>query len=83
MKEKFSVPQEISGYPLMRQALGELNGKCTETADLSNAFYNVHKTVYVDDGHIGDSGNYIIAQRLFELTEPIVEEKMEKKKVDG
>jgi lysophospholipase L1-like esterase len=80
MKEKFSIPQEISSYPLMRQALSELNGKCTKTADLSHALDNVSKTIYVDDGHIGDSGNYIIAQRLFALTEPIVEEKMEKKK---
>lgn len=63
-------------YPSFRDALSELNSECTLTADLSNVFDDIDETIFYDIGHMGDSGNIIIAQNLFELSKPIIDKKL-------
>jgi hypothetical protein len=39
---------------------------------LRNSFDHNLETIYFDKGHVGDLGNKIIAEKLFELSLPIV-----------
>jgi len=57
----------------MVDAFDELNNVCYKTADLRETFENVTETVYFDSAHMTDFGNEIIAQKLFELSLPIIE----------
>jgi len=57
----------------MVDSLKELDKTCTKTADLRDTFENITQTVYFDSAHVTDFGNEIIAQRLFELSLPIIE----------
>lgn len=59
-------------YPDFRIALSELNSECTLTADLSNVFDDVDYTIFYDIGHMGDSGNILVAKKLYELSKPMV-----------
>ncbi len=57
----------------MVDSLKELDKTCTKTADLRDTFENIPQTVYFDQAHMTDFGNEIIAQKLFELSLPIIE----------
>jgi len=57
----------------MVDSLKELDKTCTKTADLRDTFENIPQTVYFDKAHMTDFGNEIIAQKLFELSLPIIE----------
>jgi len=57
----------------MVDSLKELDKTCTKTADLRDTFENITQTVYFDQAHMTDFGNEIIAQKLFELSLPIIE----------
>ena len=59
-------------YPDLRIALSQLNLECTQTADLSDVFDDVDDTIFYDIGHMGDSGNILVAKKLYELSKPIV-----------
>ena len=56
----------------MVDSLKELDKTCTKTADLRDTFENIPQTVYFDQIHMTDFGNEIIAQKLFELSLPII-----------
>lgn len=58
----------------MVDSLEELDKTCTKTSDISDTFENITQTVYFDQIHMTDFGNEIIAQNLFELSLPIVED---------
>jgi len=45
---------------------------CTKTADLRGAFDETIEAVYWDQGHTSDNGNFIMAQKIFEIAHPIV-----------
>ncbi|MGI0011411.1 MAG: hypothetical protein ACREAE_08430, partial [Nitrosopumilaceae archaeon] len=53
----------------------ELENTCEKTVDLRNIFDNISEPVYYDKGHLSDFGNEIVAQKLFELSLPLVVEK--------
>jgi len=54
------------------KSLPELEQVCDRTSDLRNAFDNVSGTIYSDDVHVNDTGNKIIAKKIFDLSLPIV-----------
>lgn len=49
---------------------------CTKTVDLRNGFDGVAGPIFYDTGHVGDKGNGIIAKKLYELSLPIMEQKL-------
>ena len=75
-----SEPENYEGFKinvqLMVDALPDLNKKCEKTADIRNVFENTTETLYFDDAHVIDKGNEIVAEKIFELTLPIVEESL-------
>ena len=49
----------------------------TETKDLTNIFDNETSLIYFDAGHMGDAGNRIIAEKIFNISSPFVFDKQE------
>ena len=64
-------------YPALRNALSELDSECTRTTDFSYVFDDVSESIFYDIGHMGDSGNIIVAKNLFELSKSVVLQKLE------
>jgi len=56
----------------MSKSLPLLEQKCTQTGDLRGIFDGFPEPIFFDDIHINDKGNEIIAEKLFELSFPIV-----------
>jgi len=56
---------------LMAERLKELSKYC-HTSDLTNIFDNITIAIYTDYIHTNDKGNEIIAEKIFELSYPII-----------
>jgi len=63
-------------YQLFANELVELKESCTLAKDLRNLFDNSSKSIYYDYAHVGDQGNELIAEKIFEIILPIVEQKV-------
>ena len=48
---------------------------CENVIDLKNIFDNTVIPLYIDSGHIGAEGNYVVASKFLELSLPIINEK--------
>lgn len=59
-------------YPSYINALKDLNGTCTKVADFRDIFDNMNETIYLDGTHTSNSGNNIIAHRVFELVSSLM-----------
>ena len=70
--EKIRNVQARQVMALLADSLIDLELNCDKTADLKNVFDNISGPIYYDGGHITDFGNEMIAQRLFDLSFPIV-----------
>jgi lysophospholipase L1-like esterase len=78
LNEKELAPNDKFGFGTLEilegigSSLDELNQKCDATGDLRNTFDNIQEPIYYDYIHISDYGHQIIAERLFELSLPLV-----------
>jgi len=70
--EKIAEP-----YPMYIQQLDELKNSCTGAYDLRNIFENIQKPIYYDVVHVGSEGNKIIAKKFYQISVPIIFEKLE------
>jgi len=64
---------EIDMINTLANSLSELDNKCDGTANLTDVFDNISVPIYFDQVHTTDYGNQIIAQRLFELSLPLIQ----------
>jgi len=64
-------------YPLYVEQLEELAKDCSQTADLRGIFDEIKEPIFFDRGHVGPKGNQIIAKIFYQLSLPILKEKME------
>ena len=62
----------ISTYLPMQDQLKDLEKKCTATADLTDIFDDETGLIYFDYAHMGDKGNGIIAQKIFNVSSPYI-----------
>ena len=67
----------LEKYPQYIENLYELNDHCSVTADLSGLFDGYQEPIFFDIGHVGPKGNEIIANKMFELSLPIIIENIE------
>ena len=65
-------------YESYANALDNLDLTCTATFDLRNSFDSHTETIYYDSGHVGDNGNKIMAEKIYENILPIVLEDLSK-----
>jgi len=54
-----------------------LKKHCSQTADLRGIFNDIQDPIFFDYVHVGPKGNQIIAENLFQLSLPIVKERIE------
>jgi len=69
---KFDGESAILYYDSYQSGLNKLNSECFSTLDLRNAFDSNAETIFYDFGHVGDFGNKIIAEKIYEKILPIV-----------
>ena len=73
MNEHFGI---IRGLEKMESQVNQLDKNCIKTASLKNIFDGIDEPVFYDIGHTNDFGNKIIAKKLFEISLPIITEKI-------
>ncbi len=59
-------------YPAYVEQLKEINNHCSLTADLRGLFDNIKEPIFYDELHTGYRGNQIIAEKIYELSLPVV-----------
>jgi len=69
---------QISNYNEYANTLGELDSICTATFDLRGVFDSQSKTIFFDYGHVGDYGNKIVGNNIYERILPTVLEDLSK-----
>lgn len=68
----FDSESQIHYYQSYAEALPKLESMCTATYDLRHVFDPFSETIFYDSGHVGDFGNEIIAEEIFEKILPII-----------
>ncbi len=62
-------------------SVSELEPICHKTSDLRNVFDEIAEPVFYDHGHVNDLGNKIVAEKIFEIIKPIIDEKINNEKL--
>jgi hypothetical protein len=52
--------------------LVQIDNSCTKTADLRNIFDEINEPLYLDSVHLGDYGNKIVSDKIYELILPLI-----------
>ncbi len=68
-----SVEDWPNYYQLFANEFEKLNGFCENTMDLRNVFEGIEEPLFYDWAHLGDKGNKIIADRIFEKILPQIQ----------
>ena len=63
----------VSNYQAYAEALHDLEHGCTKVADLRGSFDDVSTTLFFDSGHTSNEGNFIVANKLYELSSSTVQ----------
>ena len=75
--EKHALTENFHKVPIALEKyideLPELTN-CTYNADLTHVFDEYEETIFFDRGHVGDKGNMIIANEIYELVLPVIQE---------
>ncbi len=74
----YDTENRNQNYETYANYLDELNLTCTTSFDLRNGFDSHSETIYFDSGHVGDSGNKIIADKIYAKILPTVLEDLSK-----
>jgi len=64
-------------FPSYAEQIDELKIHCSAAEDFKNIFDDIHEPIYYDYGHTGYQGNKIIAENIFQLSVPIILNKIE------
>ena len=72
IEENVKIHKAYEKYP---PKLNELNEHCTKTTDLRNLFDETYESIFFDFGHVNDKGNEVLANKIFELSLPMILEK--------
>lgn len=66
-------------YLQYAEQLDAMNEQCALSVDLRAAFDNVQEPIFYDFGHMGPLGNKIIAEKIYQLSLPIITEDLKNK----
>ena len=67
--------RRLSALDIYANNLSQIDNSCTKTADFRNIFDKINEPLYLDSVHLGDSGNKIVADKMYELILPLIIEK--------
>ena len=65
-------------FPLLIDNLEKIEKKCTKTMNLTNSFDNNSETIFYDLIHVGDKGNEIVVDRIYDEILPILKNRFNK-----
>jgi len=68
--------RRLPALEIYANKLEEINNHCAATADLRNIFDGIDEPLYLDSIHLGDYGNKIVSEKMYELILPIIQSKM-------
>jgi len=74
-KELFEQPYSaefVSGYELFSNELNDLENYCSKATDLRDIFDDEKNNIYFDRAHVASDSNKKIAEKIFEVVEPLV-----------
>jgi len=63
-------------YEEYANSLQDLSTTCTVTKDLRNIFDDVSGSIFWDQGHTSDAGNMIVAEKMYEISSPIIQKNL-------
>lgn len=63
----------IPHYEKFATEINQLNNVCDGITDGRDFFDTQSSTIYFDSGHVGDKGNSIIAEKLYQISLPLIE----------
>jgi len=72
---ELKAANRISTYSSFAKQLEKLDGICSKTADLREIFDATQETIFFDSSHVNSLANKIVAQNLYEISNPIVQNK--------
>lgn len=75
----YGLEKAVSSYENYFNAMQSLNNICTKTADLRNVFDKIKGPLYMDEAHVSDKGNRLVADELFKIIQPAVKEIIKEK----
>lgn len=64
--------QRLPAMEIYANNLELLDNHCTKTADFRNIFDGINEPLYLDAVHIGDKGNEIVAEKIFDVVLPMI-----------
>ena len=65
----------VNDYKKFALELNELNNHCTGVKDLRNVFDDYSYTIFTDGIHTVDGGNRLVAEEMYSMVLPIIQEK--------
>lgn len=71
------IPEHLEEYQLYAEQLAELNEHCAKVADLRGVLDLVPESIYYDAVHVVALGNKIVADHFYELSLPLVLQKID------
>jgi len=75
--KKSNMKTDVGKYfPLLVEHLKKIEKKCTKTLNLTNSFDSNSETIFYDLIHVGDKGNEIMADKIYEGILPILESRL-------
>jgi len=73
LKTRNMIVTETENLDKLATHLNELNSTCNSAYDLRDIMKDMTSGVYYDQGHMTPTGNKIIANKIYEITLPIIE----------
>jgi len=68
-----NILQRMNHLDSYASQLDEINKHCTTTADFRNIFDDVREPIYYDIVHVGEKGNEIVANKIYDLVIPLID----------
>jgi len=72
MSQQYSHASVISNYENFKTTAFELEKQCSLVVDLTNVFDTKTELIYYDLGHMGDNGNKIVSEKIYDEILPII-----------
>ncbi len=72
IRDSKNTKEWLEEYPPYAEQLKEISNHCSITADLRGLFDDIKEPLFYDEMHVGYRGNQIIAEKMFELSLPLV-----------
>jgi len=72
---EIEITGKVNRYSLFAKQLEKLDSSCSKTADLREIFDSVQETIFFDGSHVNSFANKIVAQNLYEISNPLVQNK--------